>query len=179
MPASKPVVGEPRHFHTKFKWQLEIDNIGRCQFNKCSELKVDAAKIEYHEGGTIAPYKEPGLLTFADLTIERAVVYDAELYRWFVDMARAAANSGQPSPQFKRGGYLIQYDRDNSPLRTWQLYETWPASFTAGSWDNGSNEMTMEAMTLAIGYFVLRSDNPGNGGLPSALQSVVRTLLDR
>lgn len=162
MGLSKPKIGESRHFHTKFKFQLEIDGMsGRAQFNKCSELKVDIAKIDYYEGGQIVPYKEPGRMTFSDLTIERAVISDPQLYSWLVDTATAASNSGLVSNLFKRGAFLIQYDRDNERMRTWQLYGCWPMSFTAGSWDNGSDELTMEAMTLAIDYFVLHED-PGN-----------------
>jgi hypothetical protein len=47
------IVGEPKHFHTKFKFQLDIEGIGSMQFQNCSELKVEIAKIEYYEGGVI------------------------------------------------------------------------------------------------------------------------------
>lgn len=175
--ASKPKIGESRHFHTKFKFQLEIDGIGNCQFNKCSELKVDIAKIEYSEGGQLVPYKEPGRMSFSDVTIERAVTSDADLYSWLVDTANAAQNMGMISAEFKRGGFLVQYDRDNERLRTWQLYGAWPMSFTAGSWDNGADELTIESMTLAIDYFVMRENHLVSGKTKNVINAAVRSVL--
>jgi phage tail-like protein len=86
------------------------------------------------------------------------VTSDDDVYHWVTDTANASTNSGLRSAEFKRNGYVIQMDRDNSVLRRWQLYGLWPMSFTAGAWDNNSDEMTIEQLVLALDYFVLREN---------------------
>lgn len=158
--------GEPKHFHHKYKFQLDVDGIGSMQFQNMSELKANVAKIEYYEGGVIVPYKEAGRLSFDDLTIERAATVDIDLYSWLVLTAKASINAGAITPIYKRGGHLIQLDRDNERLREWQLYGLFPMSFTAGAWDNNSDELTIEQAVLAYDYFELsfnrsrRAENP-------------------
>lgn len=173
------ITGEPRHFHTKFKFQLEI-GFDCMQFQACSELKAEIAKIEYYEGGVIRPYKEPGRMNVADLTIDRAVTADSDMYRWLLDTANASTNSGLRSREFKKDGYIVQYDRDNTVLRRWQIYQMWPTSVTLGSWDNNSDEMTMEQIVLAFDYFVMRENNKrGNStrdGIHNAVSGVANAL---
>ena len=65
------VIGNPRSFHKKFKFIVEIDDIGHAGFQKCSELSVEVANVQYFEGGSLIPNKSPGRLTFADVTLER------------------------------------------------------------------------------------------------------------
>ncbi len=45
--------------------------VGSAGFAKCSELSAEVAKVEYHEGGSLIPFKSPGRLTFSDVTLER------------------------------------------------------------------------------------------------------------
>lgn len=152
------VLGQPRHFHSKFRFVVEFDNFGSAAFQSCSELKSEVAEIAYYEGGTIIPVKEPGRMTFSDLTIERAATKDADLHRWFQETASAALNGGLRSPLFKRNGSIVQFDRDNRTLRRWQLSGCWPKSFVAGAWDNNSDEFTMEQVVLCLDFFQLRKN---------------------
>lgn len=153
------VIGVPRSFHNKFKFQLEIDDIGRASFQSCSELKVEVQKIEYSEGGMLIPYKEPGRLSYSDLTLERACTESNHFMRWVEATADATKHGGSLS--FKKTGTIIQYDRRNTRIREWQLTGIWPVGFTAGSWDNNSDEFTMEQIVLAYDYFTLgRNVNP-------------------
>lgn len=149
------VIGQPRHFHTKFRFLVEIDGLGSAAFQSCSELKAEIAKIEYYEGGTIIPFKEPARMSVADLTIERAATKDTDLYNWFQVTSNAALNGGLKSPFFKRTGSVVQFDRDSRTLRRWKLVGLWPTSFTAGAWDNNSDEFTMEQVVLSYDFFQL------------------------
>lgn len=156
-------IGKPKHFHRKFKFQIDIHGIGEASFATCSELKAEVAKIEYYEGGAIIPYKEPGRMSFPDLTIERAVTSHDKFYHWLVDTSAAVTQAGKISSQYKRPGTIYQFDRDNEIIRTWQLHGLWPLGYTAGAWDNNSDEFTMEQIVLALDYFVL-GDNSKRGG---------------
>jgi hypothetical protein len=66
-----PVIGTPRSFHKKFKFVVEIDDVGHAGSQKCSELSVEVANMQYFEGGSPIPSKSPGRLTFANVNYKR------------------------------------------------------------------------------------------------------------
>lgn len=149
------VIGQPRHFHSKFRFLVEIDGLGSAGFQSCSELKAEVAETEYYEGGVIIPFKEPARMKFSDLTIERAATKDQDLYNWFLSTANASLNGGMRSPLFKRNGSIAQLDRDNRTLRRWEIKEAWPKTFVGGAWDNTSDDFTMEQLVLSYSFFRL------------------------
>ena len=158
------VAGAARTFHKKFKFVVEIDGVDSAGFQKCSELSVETAKVEYYEGGALIPDKSPGRLTFSDVTLERGATEDRDLYNWFLQVATASAGqslatdgagqgSGEPAPGYKRNLDIVQLDRDGSVLRRWRLTGCWPMKFTGGEWDNESDENVIESVTLTYDFF--------------------------
>jgi len=150
-----PIIGTPRTFHKKWKFVVEIDQFTSAGFQKASELSVEVANIEYHEGGSLIPNKSPGRLKFADVTLERGATKDQDLFDWMSEVADAAANAGLVEPKFKRNVDLVQQDRDGSTLRRWSLSGAWPIKFVAGAWDNEADENVIESVTLTYDFFTL------------------------
>ena len=74
------VIGNPRSFHKKFKFIIEIDNINHTNFQKCSELSVEMTNVQYFEDDSLIPNKSPNHLTFADVTLERDATQDRDLF---------------------------------------------------------------------------------------------------
>lgn len=151
-----PVIGKPRTFHKKFKFIVEIDGLASAGFQKCSELSVEVANVQYYEGGALIPNKSPGRLTFADVTLERGATSDKDLFTWLTQVADASANAGLVEPKFKRNLDIVQQDRDGSTLRRWTLTGVWPVKFVAGDWDNEADENVIESVTLTYDYFELK-----------------------
>jgi phage tail-like protein len=151
-----PVIGNPRTFHKKFKFIVEIDGVASAGFQKCSELSVEVANVQYYEGGALIPNKSPGRLTFADVTLERGATSDKDLFEWMTQVADAAANAGLNEPAFKRNLDIVQQDRDGSTLRRWSLTGAWPVKFVAGDWDNEADENVIESVTLTYDFFELK-----------------------
>ena len=159
------VLGDPRSFHDRFKFLVEIEGFIAAGFNKCSELSVEAAVIEYNEGGALIPNKSPGRLTFADITLERGATLERDMYDWFQQVANAGAlggvvvgqapGVGLPDPQYKRTLDIVQQNRDGSTLRRWRCFNAWPNKFTAGEWDNDADEKVVEMVTLSYDFFEL------------------------
>ena len=149
------ILGQPRQFFKKFKFLIEIDDFASAGFQKCSELSVEVANIEYHEGGALIPNKSPGRLKFADVTLERGATKDHDLFDWMEQVADAAANAGLVEPKFKRNVDIVQQDRDGSTLRRWTIAGAWPVKFVAGAWDNEADENVIESVTLTFDYFTL------------------------
>ena len=149
------VKGKPRSFHKRFKFIVSFDGVDHAGFQKCSELSVEVANIQYYEGGSLTPNKSPGRLTFSDVTLERGATQDQDLYDWFNDVAAVASGKGLNDYDYKRNGTIIQQDRDGSTLRKWAIYGAWPVKFVAGEWDNESDENVIESVTLSFDYFEL------------------------
>ncbi len=149
------IIGNPRSFFKKFKFVIEADGVVHTGFQKASELSVEAAKVEYFEGGSLIPNKSPGRLTFSDVTLERGATRDRDLFNWFQDVALTASGLGLPDPGYKRNLDIVQQDRDGSTLRRWSLSGAWPVKFVAGEWDNESDENVIESVTLTFDYFEL------------------------
>src|SRR6478672_237901 len=115
------VIGNPRSFHKKFKFVVEIDDVGHAGFQKASELSVEVANVQYFEGGSLIPNKSPGRLTFTDVTLERGATQDTDMFDWFQDVALASSGTGNVDPFYKRSADIVQRDRDDSELRRWNL----------------------------------------------------------
>lgn len=146
-------LGKPRSFHKKFKFTVDVDGFDVSAWTKCSELSAELAKIEQWEGGSIIARKEPGRLTFTDLTLERGATSDESCFTWFKDTANAAANSGDVDDEYKRDADINTLDRDNKTLRKWRITQGWPVKFNAGDWDNTADENVMESLTLTYDFF--------------------------
>lgn len=145
--------GTPRSFHKKFKFLLDIDDVGYAGFQKCSELSAEIAKIEYHEGGNVLAHKSPGRVTVPDITIERAATADNDLWNWFSSCISLTSQLGLKEPDLYRNGDISQLDRDGTELRRWGLTGLWPTKFVAGDWDNEADENVIEKVTLALDTF--------------------------
>jgi len=145
--------GNPRSFHKRFKFLVEIDGFDRAGFNKFSELSAEIAKVEYYEGGSLIPNKSPGRMTMTDVTLERGAAQDLEMYLWFKETAYAASGLGLNDEEYKRDVDVVQIDRDGSELIRWSLSKAWPQKFVAGDWDNEADEVLIRQLTLTYDFF--------------------------
>src|SRR3990172_6804347 len=122
-----------------------------------SELKVEAAKIEYFEGGALIPIKDAGRLTFSDVTLERGATDDFDFFNWMNDVGNAARGPGGVgvvSPNFKDDSLeIVQRDRDNSTIRSRHLIGAFPISYMAGDWDNTADEVVIEQLVMTYDFF--------------------------
>lgn len=149
------VIGNPRSFHKRFKFVVEVDSIASSGFQKCSELSVEVANVQYFEGGSLIPNKSPGRLTYSDVTLERGATKDRDLFDWLQDVVVTSSGLGLPDIGYKRNLDIVQQDRDGTTLRRWSLARAWPVRFVAGEWDNEADENVIESVTLTYDFFEL------------------------
>ena len=147
------IIGKPRSFHKRFKFIVEVDSLGSSAFQKCGELSVEAACVEYYEGGSLIPNKSPGRLKFTDVTLERGATQNHDLFDWFQDVAVTSSGLGLTDSDYKRNLDIVQQDRDGTTLRRWSLTGAWPVKFVAGEWDNEADENVIESVTLTYDFF--------------------------
>ncbi len=101
----------------------------------------------------MTPIKETTRLTVADITLERGSSRDLDLWNWFKQGADAAADRGLPSPTTRRHGSIVQYDRAGVPVERYDFYDAACKEYSAGDWDNDSDDFRMERVVLSIRYF--------------------------
>lgn len=147
------IVGNPRSFDKKFSFQVQIDGFTSFGFSKCSALEFEVAEIKHYEGGTLIANKSAGRLDFKDITLERGATRDLDMYLWAGNVANAPANIGLTEVLYKRHMDIVQLDRDGTLLKRWSIFNAWPKSFTAGEWDNNSDETVIEKMVLCYDFF--------------------------
>lgn len=146
-------IGEQRKLEHKWRFTVEIDGFASAHFNKCSALEFEIAKVEHWEGGNIIPHKEPGRVTVSDLTLDRGVGLDRDVYNWAKEAADFVRNGGGLPEELKRNVEIVQRDRAGNEVRRWAVYNAWPQKFQAGEWDNNSDEVVIEQLVLCIDYF--------------------------
>ena len=147
------VTGSPRNYHKRFKFIIEIDSVVSARFQTCSELTAEVATVEQWEGGSLLAEKQPGRITIPDITLERGATNDLDLWNWFRQVADLVRNGGAVLPEHERTLDIVQQERDNSTKIRWRGYRMWPNKFTAGAWDNNSDENLVESVGLVCHYF--------------------------
>ena len=150
--------GENRKIHGKHKFLVDSDKFGFAAFQKMSELSVEAAKIEYWEGGAIIPIKDLGRLTFSDVTLERGTSADFDFHNWFLEAADATkgrGGNGLVSPLYKTDVFGVsQLDRNDDILFEWTFIGASPMKYVAGDWDNTVDEVVIEQIVVTYDYFL-------------------------
>lgn len=154
------IQGSLRTFYKKFSFVVEIQDVGYAGFQEMSDLAFETEVVEQREGGRLAPFKEPGTVSFDDLTLSRGATADLDLFEWAREVSDAVKNRGLPSPQHLRAADVLQLDRDRTILRRWAIPRCFPMRFVAGQWDNNASENVIETIVLAIESFEPR---PGGG----------------
>ncbi len=172
------VIGNPRSFHKKFKFVVEIDDVGHAGFQKASELSVEVANVQYFEGGSLIPNKSPGRLTFSDVTLERGATQDRDLFDWFQDVAITSSGLGLTDVNYKRNLDIVQQDRDGLTLRRWSLSRasgttraTRTSSSRSRSRTTSSSWCSDDRLPPGVGGGVLADPSTARGNPSTSLNS--------
>ena len=111
------VIENPKSFHKKFKFIVEIDHIGQAIFQKCSELSVEVANVQFFESGSLITNKSPRRMTNADVMLERGATQDRDLFDRVQDVAITSSGLGLNDVHYKRKLDIVQQDRDGTTFR--------------------------------------------------------------
>jgi len=159
-----PIIGTPRSFHDRHRFVVEVPGLSYSGFEKCSELKASVTLREHYEGGSSLAHKGPGRIKVDNITLERGATADLQMYNWFSQVADLAEGIGQVDPHFKRDLSIVQLSRSGGELLRWNVYGAFPIEFTAGEWDNTSDEVVITKLALAIDYFQAQVSSSSSSG---------------
>lgn len=147
------IQGEYRELYGRFKFVVNVDGVESAGFQECSEIAINIEAMEYYEGGCLVPFKEPGLGSVDDVTLQRGMSSDEDLYDWVLDvldvMAKVPTGTSLPPPQYLRNLVIHQRRRDDVPATDFPLYWAFPTKWTGGPWNNAESGVTMEQLQIA------------------------------
>lgn len=152
------IEGAERRYKQKWNFRVDIDGVTAARFMKCSELKKTIGVVKQPEGGRMVDLKEPGKIDFGNVTLTYGSSDFRALWDWSEAIGSGANGTGL-EPTDKRSVALIQLNRDGSEAKRWNLFKAWPSVFSAGEWDAGAEEVTVESVTLEFEYFDLDQPN--------------------
>lgn len=148
------VIGGVKTFDHRFLFQVEVDGFLSASFSKAGPLRAEVAENKHYEGGSLIPTKSFGRVDFKDIEFERGKTIDFDFYLWFSTIVNAAANAGATEAVAKRHLDIVQRDRDGSLRARYSVFGAWPKMYEAGEWDNNSDELVIEKMTIAYDYYI-------------------------
>ena len=92
-----PIQGTKPFKHQKYAFEVQIPGFKSAAFQKCSELSKEV-EVGRFVRRSLIPHKQPGLLTYADVTLERGAYNDKDFYDWAEQCGDAAQNAGNVEP---------------------------------------------------------------------------------
>lgn len=137
------------NFDLKQKFRVRISGFWVADFATVSSLEMEVGVIEYREGGAMFPDLSPGLAKATEVTLERGVGQDADMYAWFTQVVSGASQQGLPVPLIRRDVDIEQLDRNDVLKKAYRLFHAWPRKIVMGEWDANAEEVVMESITLA------------------------------
>ncbi|MEV4136671.1 phage tail protein [Dactylosporangium sp. NPDC049742] len=126
---------------------LEIDGIVIKQISEVRGLKMEHDVIEVRQhtaDGRYVVRKLPGRSHGGELTLVRPLTADNGFEKWL-----QAARFGRIG-EARRGGAVIVYDQEGSPLKRYRISGAWPRSLEIGALRAGDPGVLTE--TLVVTY---------------------------
>ena len=126
-----------------FNFAVELDGITRAGFREASGLGSTQNVTDYREGTDkqLSSRKQPGLNTYADITLSRGFTSDKALWDWRQKAASGAVERHTIS--------ITLLDETGSAKVVWNLFEAWPSGWTGPSFSASSDELAIEQLTIA------------------------------
>lgn len=142
MSTTKDVIqGDPVlaiHFMVDFAgitgYFMSIDGLG-------SESEVVEQKV-MADGKDSVVRKQPGRLTWGDITLKRGLTTNMDFYDWIDGMI-----NNDPTAS-RKDGSIIMMDAMGAPVAQWDILQAWPSKVTGPSISADSSEAAMEEITL-------------------------------
>jgi phage tail-like protein len=124
---------------------LEFDGVQIKQINEVSGLKIEQDVIELKQNSNDGKYmvkKLPGRPKAGEVTLTRGLTADTSFEKWVKD-----ANFGKMT-NARKGGAIVVYDYEGSPIKRYKLTNAWPKSLEIGSLKAGDTNVLTEKLVL-------------------------------
>ena len=145
-----------RELHETFLFEVSFAKDESAFFRACGPIEADVSIQTYKEAGAVIPIKDPDGVEFSNVTLDRGTSSSTVFYDWLQEVLNSlnGLREGRPIPNyFKRTVMVYQLSRQRQRLRRWDLVNAFPVKFRGGTWDNSTDEINIESLTLAYDFF--------------------------
>jgi phage tail-like protein len=134
---------QPVYFRA-FQFVVEIDGISNAHFQEVGGIDATTDVIEYREGGDIlGARKFPGQTKHSNLTLKRGYTSDTQLFNWYSDVMTGRTE------KIRKNISIVQLDMAGQEVLRWNLFQAFPAKYTAPSFNAKGNDMAIETLEVA------------------------------
>lgn len=124
---------------------LEIDGVVIKQITEVSGLKMEQDVIELKQNSNDGKYmikKLPGRPKAGEVTLTRGLTDDTSFEKWVKD-----SRFGK-MPNARKGGAIIVFDYEGSPIKRYKLTNAWPKSLEIGTLKAGDTTVLTEKLVI-------------------------------
>lgn len=146
--------------YTRGNFKLDIitldGSFASSLWSKISARKMEFEQSEYREGGgNMIKTKVMGMLSSDDITCERGISEDYDVWKQFTKQYNPNKGYGDASAgKYKFDGIITLLDPDATEVVTWNVKKAWIKSIEEGELDALSSDVLAETIVLANeGYF--------------------------
>ncbi|MBQ0896723.1 phage tail protein [Micromonospora sp. NPDC047548] len=145
-----PQPGAPVDPYRAYNFKLLINGITNGHFTEVSGLEVTIARRAYREAGNDRIRAVPGQVDYAPVTLHFGLTSSRELWDWVQAAARGTVNRRNVSV------VLLDAAGTSEALR-WNMINAWPMRWRGAHLHTLSQEIAIEALTLAYEGLELES----------------------
>src|SRR5918999_302229 len=124
---------------------LEMDGVLIKQITEVTGLKMEQDVIELKQNSNDGKYmikKLPGRPKAGEVTLTRGLTSDNSFEKWVKD-----SRFGK-MPDARKGGAIIVYDYEGTPIKRYKLTNAWPKSLEIGSLKAGDTSVLTEKLVI-------------------------------
>jgi len=124
---------------------LEVDGVQIKSITEISGLKMEQDVIELKENGADGKYvirKLPGRWKAPEITMTRGLSGDNSFDKWIKDSQFGKMGD------VRKGGAIIVYDYEGSPVKRYKLTNAWPKSLEIGALKAGDTSVLTEKLVV-------------------------------
>ena len=126
---------------------LEMDGVVIKQITEVSGLKIEQDVIELKQNSNDGKYmikKLPGRPKAGEVTLTRGLTGDTSFEKWVKD-----ARFGK-MPTARKGGAILVFDYEGSPIKRYKLTNAWPKSLEIGTLKAGDTSVLTEKLVVTF-----------------------------
>lgn len=122
-----------------YNFYVEWNGIIHAGFRECSGLDSTQKSVEYREGMDPPTMRKiPGLVSYSNITLQRGITNNDELWRWRENVMKGNIDRREVS-------IVLLNEKAQEKIR-WNLTNCWPTSWKAPSLNATTDEVAIESL---------------------------------
>jgi phage tail-like protein len=130
---------------TTFAFHVELDGVDIGAFKEASGMESKTEIVEYKEAtksGKMIIRKQPGAMSWTDITLKRRIDNSTELWDWRREVENGNIDAA------RRNGSIVLYDSTNTEVARWNFESGWPSRWKGADLNASSDSIAVEEISI-------------------------------